>query len=126
MYRHKVYLDDNKDIARKNNNYGRYKDADLIKQYATGICDFYKELDSEKAKKELAANKGRSLMQMYNCLRNGVVYDEATKKEIYDYVHPKNVALEEMISKCNDEAMKDKLRSQLKDESVFGDMAYIA
>lgn len=119
VYRHKVYLDENNEIARHNNNYGRFKDADLIKQYATGICDFYGELDSKQVAREREANRGRSLMQKYNCLRNGVQYDDDTKKEIYDYIHAKNILLKEMIDTCENDDLKDKLCLQLKDESVF-------
>lgn len=126
VYRHKVHLDKNNEIARHNNNYGRFKDAELIKQYATGICDFYCELDSEQAAHEREANRGRSLMQKYNCMRNGVQYDESTRKEIYDYIHAKNLLVKEMIDKCENDALKDKMCMQLKDESVFEKDEWIA
>ncbi len=80
-------------VKRHNNIYGKYKDREIIDEFTKVRYEMYDDL--HKTHISSAANKSRSLMQKYNCLRNGVVYDKDVVNEIYKYIceynekHPK-------------------------------------
>ena len=117
VYRHKIHVEEDGTVKKLNNNYGRFCNADLITAYATNLREYgWSEQHKEREKK---SNYGRSMTQKYNCMCKGKEYDEKTKQEIYSYIHAKNIELKSMVESCETEGYKQKLLSQIKDESVF-------
>lgn len=80
-------------VKRHNNIYGLYSNKELIDDFASIRYSMYD--DFHQVQNSNATNKARSLMQKYNYLRGGTVYDKATVDVIYNYVseynkkHPK-------------------------------------
>lgn len=71
-------------IKRHNNIYGKYKDRDIIDEFAKVKYEMYDDL--HKIKFEKTVNTYRSLMQKYNCLIKGKKYDEKTIDDIFRYI----------------------------------------
>ena len=71
-------------IKKHNNIYGKYKNKDIIDEFAEVRYSMYDDLHKEKESN--IANSSRSLAQKYNCLRNDTKYNKATVEAIYKYV----------------------------------------
>ena len=84
-------------IKRHNNIYGKHQNRHLINEFADVRYQMYDDL--HKIHNMSAINNARSLMQKYNCLRNGVTYDGDTIAAIYNYVIEYN---EKNPKKCRD------------------------
>jgi DNA-binding transcriptional regulator YhcF (GntR family) len=88
-----VFKDSKGRTKRHNNIYGKYKDRELIDEFAKIRYAMYDDL--HKVQSANKVNNDRSLMQKYNCLRNNTDYDKETVTAIYNYVceynkkHPK-------------------------------------
>ena len=80
-------------VKKHNNIYGRYKDKELIDEFANIRFSMYDDLHTTQKIK--VVNNARSLIQKYNYLRGGQKYDKKTVAAIYEYVcsynekHPK-------------------------------------
>lgn len=88
-----MFKDVNGNVKKHNNIYGRYADMDIIDEFTRVRHEMYD--DFHKVQLSTAANKARSLMQKYNYLCKGIVYDLDIMNEIYQYIceynkkHPK-------------------------------------
>lgn len=92
-----MFKDEKGNIKQHNNIYGRYKDRELIEEFAQVRYNMYDEL--HKVHSMSAVNHARSLMQKYNRLQKGIEYDSETISAIYKYVKGYN---EKNPSKCKD------------------------
>lgn len=101
-----IFKDRKGNVKKHNNIYGRYADKEIINEFTKIRYEMYDDL--HKAHISSAANKSRSLMQKYNCLCNGLVYDSDTMNEIYQYINEYN----------------DKHPKKHKDMSVFNRCGY--
>lgn len=99
-----MFKDSTGNVKRHNNIYGRYSDREIIDEFTKVRYEMYDDL--HKTHISSAANKSRSLMQKYNCLRNGVMYDNNTVNEIYKYICEYN---EKHPKKCKDMTVFNKL-----------------
>lgn len=88
-----MFKDGKGNVKKHNNIYGRYADKDIINEFTRVRYEMYDDL--HKTQLSTAANKSRSLMQKYNYLCKGIVYDLDIMNEIYQYIceynkkHPK-------------------------------------
>lgn len=88
-----TFKDSKGSVKRHNNIYGKYENKELIDEFANIRYAMYDDL--HQVQSSISTNKARSLMQKYNCLRNGTEYDKRTVTAIYNYVsdynkkHPK-------------------------------------
>ena len=71
-------------VKKHNNIYGRYKDKELIDEFAEIRFSMYDDL--HKVQKVKVVNNSRSLMQKYNYLSGGTKYDKETVGAIYEYI----------------------------------------
>lgn len=92
-----MFKDDKGNVKRHNNIYGRYSDKEIIEEFTKIRYNMYDDL--HKVKSTNAINNARSLMQKYNCLRNGTEYDKETISAIYSYVSSYN---KKYPKKCKD------------------------
>ncbi len=113
------------------NCYSRYADKDACKEYASNYENWYgiqhKIVLTQKNKEQ--ADNNRRLAAIYNriCEGYGDTYDETTIREVRRYIVNKNRAIQKEIdAKYNqeyltesDKAWVQKLKEQLRDESVF-------
>lgn len=88
-----MFKDRKGNVKRHNNIYGKYVDRAIIDEFTKVRYEMYDDL--HKVHLSAAANNSRSLMQKYNQLANGKIYNKETIKEIYNYIcnynikHPK-------------------------------------
>ena len=113
------------------NCYSRYADKDVCKEYASNYENWYgvqhKIVLTQKNKEQ--ADNNRRLAAIYNriCDGYGDEYDEATVREVHRYITNKNRAIQKEIDAkyaqkyltYSDKAWVQKLKEQLRDESVF-------
>jgi hypothetical protein len=78
------FKDKNGRIKRHNNIYGKYKDKELVDEFAKIRYSMYDDL--HKIQNINTVNNARSLMQKYNCLCNNTKYDKETVAAIHNYV----------------------------------------
>lgn len=100
VYRHDSYIHEDGVIKSLPNHYGRYQDSAHIKEFAVQYetqTNFFSDATNLIKKQN---NKGRSLSQKYNALCNGKEYTIEEIKEIYEYIHAKNLTIQEN-SDCN-------------------------
>lgn len=89
-----AFKDKKGNVKRHNNIYGRHKDKDIIDEFTKVRYEMYDDL--HKVHLSSTANNSRSLMQKYNQMLKGKVYDKKVMDDIYNYVsqynikHPKN------------------------------------
>lgn len=119
VYRHnRLIWDGGGNIRTFNNNYGRYKDADIIRKYALKyeeICG----LEITGISKEDIDRKHRSLAQKYIHFSKGKIYDVETVKEIYCFVHEKNVELLKICADACENNPMTEYKNQIRDEACF-------
>ena len=113
------------------NCYSRYVDKDACEEYASNYENWYgvqhKIVLTQKNKEQ--ADNNRRLAAIYNrvCEGYGDTYDKATIMQVHKYVTNKNKVLQnEIDAKYAQEYLSDsdkvwieKLKEQLRDESVF-------
>lgn len=93
-------------IKKHNNIYGRYTDKELIDEFADIRYKMYDDL--HKVQDANNINNARSLTQKYNCMINGIEYDEKTVAAIYKYISGYN----------------EKNPKKAKDMSIFEEYGY--
>lgn len=71
-------------VKKHNNIYGKFKNKDIINEFAEIRYSMYDDLHKEQ--KFNIANNARSLTQKYNYLRDGTKYDKDTVAAIYKYI----------------------------------------
>ena len=120
------------------NCYSRYADKDACEEYASNYENWYgvqhKIVMTQKNKEQ--ADNNRRLAAIYNriCEGYGDNYDKATVREVHKYITNKNMAIQrEIDAKYNQEYLTDsdkawieKLKEQLRDESVFEQFDFLA
>ena len=119
------------------NCYSRYADKDFCEEYASNYENWYgvqhKIVLTQKNKKQ--ADSNRRLARIYNRICEGYsdVYDESTIREVHKYVTNKNKDLRGQIDakyaqeyykekgelSYSDAVWVEKLKSQIRDESIF-------
>lgn len=83
-----AFKDKKGNVKRHNNIYGRYKDKDIIDEFTKVRYEMYDDL--HVAHLSSVANNSRSLMQKYNQMLKGKVYDNKVVDDIYNYVNQYN------------------------------------
>lgn len=89
-----MFKDVNGNVKRHNNIYGRYSDKDIIDDFTKVRYEMYDNM--HKVHMSISSNNSRSLMQKYNQIVKGKVYDKEVMDEIYNYLiqynkkHPNN------------------------------------
>ena len=131
----KVREDDK--LRQIKNCYSRYADKDVCEGYASNYENWYgvqhKIVLTQKNKEQ--ADNNRRLAAIYNriCEGYGDNYDKATIREVHKYIVNKNKAIQrEIDAKYNQEYLTDsdkrwvqKLKEQLRDESVFEQFGFL-
>lgn len=139
-----IYIYKSNDKIRKGdrlkqikNCYSRYRDKDACELYASSYENYrgvrHKIVITQKKKEQ--ADNNRRLAQIYNriCDGFGDTYDENTIRKVQKYITNKNKTLQEEIDgkyaqeyyqreghlTDSDAKWVEKLKSQVKDESVF-------
>lgn len=119
------------------NCYSRYIDKDACEEYASNYENWYgvqhKIVLTKKNKEQ--ADYNRRLAAIYNriCEGYGDNYDKATIREVHKYIVNKNKAIQrEIDAKYDQEYLTDsdkrwvqKLKEQLRDESVFEQFVFL-
>lgn len=121
VYRHAdlKWDSEKKQISSFVNKYGRFENREMIQYFAENYESFTNIETIKKMQKRKDVNYRRGLMQKYRCFYNGHVYDEATQREMYAYVHFKNQLLLDKIENAESDEQRVYYQSQLLDESVF-------
>ena len=131
IYKSNDKVRDGDKLRQIKNCYSRYVDKGACEDYASNYENWYgvqhKILLTQKNKEQ--ADNNRRLAQIYNRISDGYgdTYDEETIRKVKKYITNKNRALQQEIdTKRAQEYMTDsdrrwveKLKSQIKDESVF-------
>ena len=103
------------------NHYGRYRDKDLIDEYASRRAVFEGLTVSSVEK----ANHNRSLMMKYRHLCSGKTYSKKEIKEIYRYIHYYNTSKRKEAENTEYKSEKESILAKIKDESVFKQFPYL-
>lgn len=108
-----VFLNEQNQIKRVNNVYGRYEDKDFVDKYAE---DYKKHFKSNSViKGRLFANNDRRLAKMYYWLCQGKKYSREDIELIYKYIVNLNNKYKNLSLKTQDGTYLEKI----KDESIF-------
>ena len=89
-----MFKDKKGNVKRHNNIYGRYDDKDIIEEFTKVRYEMYDDL--HKIHMSSASNNSRSLMQKYNQMVKGKVYNNEVVDNVYNYLiqynkkHPNN------------------------------------
>lgn len=137
IYKSNDKIRDGDRLKQIKNCYSRYSDKETCEEYASNYENWYgvqhKIVLTQKNKEQ--ADNNRRLAQIYNriCDGYGDIYDESTIRYVQKYIVNKNKILQQEIdAKYAQEYMTDSdkrwvenLKSQIKDESIFEQFAFL-
>lgn len=83
-----MFKDNNGNVKRHNNIYGRYIDRNIIDEFTKVRYEMYDDL--HKVHMSSASNNSRSLMQKYNQMVKGKTYSKEVMDSIYNYINQYN------------------------------------
>lgn len=106
-------------IKSPNNHYGRFSNAELIKQFALQYIDVCGIITEHTKHSKEDTNRGRSLSQKYNALCKGKEYSLEEIREIYDYIHGKNEELMDKIKDVDDKYIIESCMDRYRSEECF-------